>query len=114
MTGKKTDQQFINAAKSGFDNSVEQLDAETLSRLNTIKNIALDSGKKKHRQWILYPAGAFVTACLAVIIFSVVQPDTSTTPIKAEDIEILSASEGFDLYEDLEFYQWLEEYETST
>ena len=114
MTEKKTEQQFIETVKASFEQSVEQVDAETLSRLNSIRNVALDSHTKQSPRWVLYPAGAFVTACLAIVIFNVIQPDSTTSPIRAEDIEILSANEGFDLYEDLEFYQWLNEYETST
>ena len=114
MIGDKTEQQFIDEVKTVFDQNVEQFDAETVSRLNNIRNIALDTATGKSRHWILYPAGAFAAAGLAIIIFNVIQHDVSTATIKAEDIEIISAIDGLDFYENLEFYRWLEEYETST
>ncbi len=114
MIGKKTDQQFTDEVKSVFDQSIEQVDAETVSRLNNIRNIALDTATGKSRHWIFYPAGAFAAASLAIIIFNVIQHDVSTSTIKAEDIEIISAADGLDFYENLEFYWWLEDYETST
>lgn len=115
MTDKKTDQQFVDAVKAGFDQSIEQLDAVTLSKLKSIRRSALEAGAEKSRHWILLPAGAFVAASLAIAIFSVVrQTDVPGPALQAEDIEMLSASDGIDFYEDLEFYQWLEDYEIST
>ena len=111
MTDQKTEQQFIDEVRSVFNRSVEQVDAETLSRLNIIRNIALDTAPVKSRPWIFYPAGAFVAACLAIIIFTFVQPESS--PLKAEDIEMLSTSDSLDFFENLEFYQWLEDHEIS-
>ena len=138
MTGEKPDQQFINEVKAVFDHSVEQVDVETVSRLNNIRNTALDAALKGSEpfntvlrlgqinallkraptplmwRWIFYPASAFAAASLAIIIFNVVQHDVSTVTIKTEDIEIISAIDGLDFYEDLEFYRWLEDYEIST
>jgi len=114
MTGEKTDQQFIDEVKAAFDQSVERVDAEAVSRLDNIRNTALDTAAGKTRHWIFYPASAFAAASLAIIIFNVVQHDATTATIKTEDIEIISATDGLDFYENLEFYRWLEDYETST
>jgi hypothetical protein len=114
MIGGKTDQQIIDEVKTAFDQSVERIDAETVSRLNNIRHTALDTGAGKNRHWIFYPAGAFAAAGLAIIIFNVIQHEVSTATIKTEDIEIISASDGLEFYENLEFYRWLEVYETST
>ncbi len=113
MTGRKSEQEFIDAVKSAFDDGVEGLDTDTLSRLNSIRHAAVESFSCRKYSWWLYPAGVFVTASLAIIIFTLIQPENITSTVKAEDIEILSTSEELDIYEDLEFYQWLEDYEIS-
>lgn len=113
MTDQKTEQQFVDAIKHRFDQSIDQIDAGTLSRLNNIRHNALDSADKKYRHRILLPVGAMVAASIAVIVFTLVQPDSSSSPFIAEDIEMLSTSDGIDFYENLEFYQWLDEYEIS-
>ena len=114
MTDQKTEQQFIDAIKHRFDQSIDQIDAGTLSRLNSIRHNALDSVGRKYRQQVLLPVGAMVAASIAVIMFTLVQPDSSSSPFIPEDIEMLSTSDGIDFYENLEFYQWLDEYEIST
>lgn len=113
MTDQKTEQQFIDAIKHRFDQSIDQIDAGTLSGLNNIRHNALDFADKKYRHRVLLPVGAMVAVSIAVIVFTLVRPDSSSSPFIAEDIEMLSTSDGIDFYENLEFYQWLDEYEIS-
>ena len=113
MTENNTDQEFINDVKAVFDRSVEQLDAGIESRLDRIRHKALAQKTGKSRRWIYYPAGALITACLVIIILSLSRPEIPGPSIKADDFEIFSTADKFDLYNNLEFYQWLEDYETS-
>jgi hypothetical protein len=112
MTDQKTEQQFIDAVRHRFDQSVDQLDANTLSALNSIRNIAMESGGEKHRYRSLLPVGAMVAAAVAIVVFTLVKPAPSS-PFVTEDIEMFSSSEEIEFYENLEFYQWLEEYDIS-
>jgi hypothetical protein len=112
MTDQKTEQQFIDAVRHRFDQSVDQLDADTLSALNSIRNIAMESGGEKHCYLHLLPVGVMAAAAVAIIVFTLVKPDSSS-PFVTEDIEMFSSSEGIEFYENLEFYQWLEEYDIS-
>lgn len=121
MTDKKTDQQFVDAVKARFDQSVEQLDAVTLSKLKSIRRSALKGSEPFYESVLplLFNKRALtplvLAAGLAIAIFSVVrQTDVPGSALQAEDIEMLSASDGIDFYENLEFYQWLEDYEIST
>jgi len=121
MTDQKTEQQFIDAIKHRFDQSVDQIDAGTLSGLNSIRHNALKrsepfsiSGLTVVNPFLKRALTPLVAvACVAIIIFTLVQPDSSSSPFIAEDIEMLSTSDGIDFYENLEFYQWLEDYEIS-
>lgn len=55
-------------------------------------------------------AGAFVTGVVAVTMALILlpAPHKRTTVNKVEDLEIVSAKEGVDFYDDMEFYRWLE------
>ena len=112
--------------KSQLDQSIQNLDAATVSKLNQARHKALDNiGKKSpYYQWLL-PAGSFAIMLLVVSLqfnpFVSSVDDMSTPPSMAGvglveeqfnvlgDLEILASSEDLDLYEDLEFYAWLEE-----
>lgn len=113
MTNQISEQDFIEAIKQKFDKGVDNLDAATLSRLNSIRADVLESAGNKSRHGFLIPVGAMAAGMLAVLVFILARPDTSST-FMTEDIEMFSSSEGIEFYENLEFYQWLEEYDIST
>jgi hypothetical protein len=48
------------------------------------------------------------TACLALVIYSLVPRGTVDDEVFINEVEIISE---LDLYEDLEFYEWLEQHE---
>jgi hypothetical protein len=96
-----------------LEHSTRDLDAATLSRLNQARQAALQAAPRpKPRPW-LWPA-SLATACtlaLAVAIWprllppAVVPPAAATAP---EDFPILAGEEQLDLYQDLDFYAWLD------
>ena len=113
-TDKNAEQRLTGALKAAFEQSVEQLDAATVTRLNTIRHETLIGAEPLYirlLKWTLTPV--LVTACLAVVIFTFVQTDSASVPFNSGDIDILSNAEELDMYEDLEFYQWLGDYEMS-
>jgi len=114
MSEEKKDQQLVNAIKSALDDSVTSIDANTVSRLTQIRNRALERAEKKTNLWFVLPAGAIATACLALIVYSFVWNKEFDQPMTADDIELITSSDSLDLYEDLEFYEWLDDYELST
>lgn len=115
MSKQKSDQQFENEIKLELDRSCDRLDAHTLSRLNQIRHQALEETKggssSAFYQRPLLSGGvlAFCTLVLAISFYFNI--DTSNeidiALTELEDIEILSSEESFELYEDIEFYQWL-------
>ena len=113
MTEKDTDQKFVDAVRQAFDKSVAGIDASVLMELHRIRQRALEKRLGKYRVWIWYPAGAVVTACLAILIYNFARPATTPQSFNVDDIEMMSTTENPDLYENLEFYEWLEDYEVA-
>jgi hypothetical protein len=100
-------------SKELFDDSVEQLDAATLSRLNRGRQEALAELERSSPvgQWARWvPAtGVAAAAVVAVVVWQGVQvedPLPSTGPVT--DFEILIGEDSLEMLEDLEFYSWIE------
>ncbi len=113
MNGPNThdDERFENKAKELFDDSVERLDAATLSQLNQRRQAALaeasNEGSRIHWGRWLPVAGVTAAAVVAVVMMQsppIVEPDLD----EATDFEILLSDDNLEMIEDLEFYTWLE------
>ncbi|MCH9694950.1 MAG: hypothetical protein K0U72_10620 [Gammaproteobacteria bacterium] len=105
----ESDKQFEKAAKRHFDQSVDGLDAATLSRLNQRRHAALEAAQAPSRQWQSWmPAtGVAAAALIAVVVFQSPSPD-GLIEAPATDFEILLSEESIDMLEELEFYSWLD------
>jgi len=120
-TANFDEQAFLEKARNELDHSCERMDGQTLSRLNSIRHAALEHGKKSPGKVFLAPFGGLVTACVLVFVVSVFYPGQSDIPVPVvpdsgtaiEDLDILTSAESLELFENLEFYQWLEENESS-
>ena len=118
---KATDTVFLNNIREELDHSCDSLDGHTQSRLNSIRHAALEHSRKQSGNPFLAPFGGLVTACVLVLLVTVYYPQQSSvntpdvpgagSPI--EDIDILTSNESLEFFENLEFYQWLEENESS-
>lgn len=99
---------FVETVKAALDQSQADLDSVTLARLRAARRTALQTKPDKigwwrpHRVWL---ATAF-SMVLAVTLWLGQQPGKAVLPV--DDLPLLTASEDFELYRDLEFYQWLE------
>jgi len=115
-----SEQAFLDKARQELDSSCEGLDGQTLSRLNRIRHEALERDSHPGRA-LLAPFGGLVTACVLVMLVSVYYPGQNTyttVPVQesasaVEDLDILISPESIDFFENLEFYQWLEENESA-
>jgi hypothetical protein len=107
-----TDAAWIEAARRGLDEGVESLDAATLSRLNRARQAALDAARAPRRPAWRWPVAFAAAASLVVAVvlaprLGPVAP-TADPALGGADLELLAASEDLALYEDLEFYAWLD------
>ena len=106
---KLTEQAFLQRVKSSLNEHEAQLDANTVRELGLARQRALDSLHKPRRIW--QPVGlAAMVAIVAIVVVSLqlmqLAPPGTTQGI--EDMAVLSAGDELDLYENLDFYQWLE------
>ncbi len=100
-------------AKALFDDSVEQLDAATLSRLNQGRQKALEevrvAGPSGH--WVRWvPAGGLAAAAVVAVVVWQGAPVEHSAPAatSAADFEIMLSEDSLDMLEDLEFYSWID------
>lgn len=97
--------------KQTLDDSVGALDANTLSKIRQIRAQAIekaDTKKQNHWQGIL--VGGLATTCVMVLaVMMLLNSPTSIEPVPVDDLELISSSDNLELFEDLEFYEWLEE-----
>ena len=107
------DEAFIARAGQLFDDSVQDLDGQTRSRLNRSRQKALDAAAAKPllggwQTWV--PAGATAAIAVAAIVMWNGQqtPDALSPPAMATDFEILMEEDSLEMLEDLEFYSWMD------
>ena len=92
MTEHDKQQDFLNHASNVLDKSIETIDDETVRRLKQIRYQALEHKEKKTAWLKPLPAMAATAAALAL-----------------EDMPLLTTNEDLDFYQELEFYNWLDD-----
>ena len=107
---KNTNEAFNKQAKADFDETVEQLDGATLSRLNRARHAALAEMRQPTRQWSRWVPATGVAAAALVAVIVMQNPAGFDEPLPAAvaDLEILLGEDSLEMLEDLEFYSWLD------
>ena len=107
------EQSFINHIKQVLDDDTEQLDADISRRLRLARAEAVESYTEKHFSW--KPAGGFALATMLLVAIGVWQiggnnlvNTTTTMPPAVDDLDLIASSDNLQLYQNLDFYQWLE------
>lgn len=100
--------------KQTLNDSVESLDGNTLSRIRQIRAQAIDKAIDKtvspQSNWSVIMTGAMATACVTVFaVMILLNSPVSNNAVPLDDLDLISSSESLELYEDLEFYEWLED-----
>ncbi len=113
MNGPNThdDERFADKAKELFDDSVERLDAATLSQLNQRRQAALAEVSNKDSRvlwgrWL--PAAGITAAAVVAVVVMQGQPVVDPSDDAVTDFEILISEDNLEMIEELEFYAWLE------
>jgi len=101
---------FLKCSKKLLDDSVDSLDAATLSRLNQARQKALNTRRSNiysgNRAGLVFVSIA--VAVLATLLWTVTpEPPHAELAQQYEDIDMLSADADLELLEDLEFVSWL-------
>ena len=105
-----SDDALSSAARRALDQQVDSLPASTLGALSGARQKAIVShSTARHQPALLWGGGAACAAALLVAIFLSNGPVTEPSQTSDfADSDILSAVEELDLYQQLEFYHWLE------
>lgn len=101
------DRALMDGARQVLDQSAAELDEITAQRLRQIRREALAQPARAHWNWGYAGAATAAMAVMAVVLWPGPQ-QTDTTVASLEDIELLSANEDIEFYEQIEFYQWLD------
>ena len=102
---------LVRQAKQTFEESVERIDGQTLSKLDRARQTALSEltpRKSAITQWT--PLVGLAAATAAAIVFWPTQPGVEdfSIPSIATDMEVLLMEENWEMLENLEFYSWIE------
>ena len=108
----RNDHDLVGFAKKHLEQSAENLPPDTASRLRAARYEALHHSDKKGLSWA-WSAWGFGTTCLVVLSLSLWWNGSTNEGVipAVEDLDLLASAEPFDLYEELDFYDWLAEHE---
>ena len=111
MHESRDDERFAAKSRELFDTSVDGLDAATLSRLNRSRQRALARAYRPGRAWLRWMPATSVAVAVAVGIVMLNGPAGSRVdaPLTTVDFEMLLEDDGLEMFEDLEFYSWLDQ-----
>ena len=105
---------FLQKTRQQLDDSIEQLDAATLSRLNRARQNALQCSRQNkvfRATWIPVSLTAALSLAIVAQWLWYEQPATETIAtqqqISFDDLELISSNAEFELLEELEFISWL-------
>jgi hypothetical protein len=111
------DAQLVEGIRRHLDEDAAGLDDATVSRLKQARQMALAvaargqhprrRGSRPVGDWLV-PAGAFASiVATAIALTLMVSEPGNGVAREVDDLELLTAGEEFELYENLEFYLWL-------
>ena len=107
------EKELTTQAKELFDDSVERLDAATLSRLNqgrqkALQEIRVAGPAGQWARWV--PAGGLAAAAVVAVVAWQGMPVEHSAPAAgtATDFEIMLSEDSLDMLENLEFYSWID------
>ena len=103
----------VQRARARLEQGAERLNVYTVQRLAQARAAALagERAPRTSRPWSLPALGAAVAAALVVSVTLQVMytPVVGVAEVANFDMELLTAHEDLDLYQDLEFYAWLDD-----
>ena len=109
----RSDEPWVERAVALLDESADALDAATLSRLNRARHAALSQGRGVSSRWTMGIglAGAALALMLAFGLGQRQALQSVKEPVAVEqtgDADALASDDNLDLYENLDFYAWLD------
>ena len=103
------DSKTTNTVKQVLDTGTDTLDSSTLAMLRQVRREALQQSLERDVRWwkpVSAISATAATILVAAWLTTTVAPQANVEGI--EDIEILASIDNTDLYEQMDFYEWLE------
>lgn len=113
----EADDNFGKKLKTAFDDSVDSLDATTLSKLNRSRHAALARLDGPNYRWSRWLPATGVAAAVLLSVMVLQSPqnlDGIADAVSVSDMEILLGEDSIEMLEDLEFYSWIDIAETDS
>ncbi|HHP7234703.1 MAG TPA: hypothetical protein ACFCUC_08740 [Desulfobacterales bacterium] len=112
MNDKPNDAVFVDRVKRALDEGTDRLAPGVISGLNQARYRALeavDRSESPRPRWMAVKLTGLLAACCAILAIGLWMQPPTPSPISAAlaDVEILAAEDGFELYEELDFFTWL-------
>ena len=109
------DNTLLESSHEALDESIEHLDAQTLSRLNQARQQALSQKKDRSRTGAIWiPAGSLATFSVVVFVGLIFLSSPDPVLNNLDEAEFMASNEEMALIEDLEFITWLIEEENAS
>lgn len=108
------DERFVSQAKQVLNRAVDDLDSSTTLRLQRARGTALE-GSSARLRWAAWASGLAMAsvAALAVVLW-MKEPVREHHPVHViEEMDLILSPENVELAEDLEFYHWLADADTT-
>ncbi len=108
-----SDRAIEERARAALRESVERLDARTLSKLTQARHTAmaqLQRSRVQRMRRFMLPAGSVAAAALVTVVMWTGYTPSGTRPgaeLAVDDVELVANEENLDLLQELEFYSWV-------
>lgn len=108
------DQAFVSRAKRVLDRAVEELHQPAIVRLQRGRLAALER-RSRRSFWIAWASGLAVASVAALVVYLwMPQPASQQhAAVSLDDVELVTSVENVELAEDLEFFHWLADDDTT-
>ena len=108
---REGDDTFVRQVKTVLDEGNAKLDARVRSRLTQARYAALAQAGDRPGFWLRQwapAAGVAAAAVLAVLMWPGARQHEQPPDEALNDLEIVLDGENLDLFEDLDFYEWVD------
>ena len=103
--------EWLESIRQDLQQGIDELDPGTGRKLAEIRQQALARTTAGKRSAYILPAAVLATACL-VLVLVLYFPRAQPKQIQMiDDLDLITNSQNLDLIEDLDFYEWLEDYD---
>ena len=105
---------FVERVRTALDDSTDRLDRHTQTALRAARLRALhpERAALRARWWMPASGVALASAVLVAVLLSHTNQPVAPRMLPGTDIELLTSAHSLEFYNDLDFYQWLQETES--